>query len=36
MLEEIQSMLHLNYDRKGAVAKRQLIVKLKGLGAKKN
>jgi hypothetical protein len=29
-------MLHKNYDRKGSVAKKSLVVILKGLGAKTN
>jgi hypothetical protein len=29
-------MLHKDYDRKGSVAKRTVVVNLKGLGAKAN
>jgi hypothetical protein len=31
-----ESMLHKNYDRKGAVTKKSMTLNLKGLGAKKN
>jgi hypothetical protein len=31
-----ESMLHKNYDRKGSVEKRKLVVSLTGLGAKVN
>jgi hypothetical protein len=29
-------MIHKDYDRKGSVAKKTLVVNLKGLGAKTN
>jgi hypothetical protein len=31
-----QRMLHKDYDRKGSVEKKSLVVSLKGLDAKKN